>query len=97
MGTDEKTIISILAKRSLKQRQEIKNTYKTAHGRDLQKDIHSETSGHFRDSLEALLMNSDEFDAVSFKKAIAGFGTDGILLIFKLYNYRMANMSLYKA
>lgn len=79
LGTDEKTIIEIIGKRSSPQRQELKNVFKTMFGRDLVQDVHSELSGHFRDTIEGLLMTPDEFDAVSFRKAISGLGTDGIL------------------
>lgn len=46
-------------------------------GRDLVKDLKSETSGNFWNTLEALMMSPDEFDAFSYRKAIAGLGTDG--------------------
>ena len=71
-GTDEKTIISIIGKRSLKQRLELISVYKTSIGRDLLFDFKDETSGHFKDTLECLLMTSDQLDAYSFNKAIAG-------------------------
>jgi hypothetical protein len=77
LGTDEKTIIEIIPRRSNKQRQELKTVFKSMHGRDLVQDLHSELSGHFRDAIEALMMTPDEFDAFSFKKAVKGLGTDG--------------------
>ena len=55
--------------------------YKTSQGRDLLKDFKDETSGYFRDTLEALLWSRDELDAHSYHKAIAGIGTDESALI----------------
>ena len=77
LGTDEKTLIRILCNRSLKQRLQLKSDYKTYIGRDLVKDLIDETSSHFKDSLEAMMMSHEEFDAYSFHKAVAGLGTDG--------------------
>ncbi len=79
-GTDEKTIIDIISKRSNSQRQELKNVYKQMHGRDLLNDLQSELSGDFKNSIEALMMSSNEFDAYCLKKAIAGLGTDGLFI-----------------
>ena len=77
LGTDEKTIIQILGNRSNKQRQELKKVFTSMFGRDLIKDLHSELSGDFRETIESMMMTPAEFDAASFKKAIAGLGTDG--------------------
>jgi hypothetical protein len=62
----------------VKQRQQLKSDFKTLIGRDLVKDLIDETSSDFMNSLEALMMTREEFDAFSFRKAIAGLGTDGI-------------------
>ena len=77
LGTDEKTIIEILGNRSNDQRQELKIVFKQMHGRDLLEDLRSELSGHFKDTIEALMMTPIEYDAYSFRKAIKGLGTDG--------------------
>jgi hypothetical protein len=78
LGTDEKTIIEIIPRRSNKQRQQLKTTFQAMFGRDLVQDLHSELSGHFRDAIEACMMPLDEFEAFSYRKAVKGFGTDGI-------------------
>lgn len=52
-------------------------------GRDLVQDLHSELSGHFRDAIEACMMPLDEFEAFSYRKAVKGFGTDGIMKWYK--------------
>ena len=77
LGTDEKTIIQVLANRSNKQRQELKKTYNQMFGKDLVKELKSEISGDFKDAIEGLMMTQAEFDAFSFKKAMSGLGTDG--------------------
>lgn len=81
MGTDEKAIISILAKRSNNQRQEIKNRFKTMYGKDLVKELKSEVSGRFEDLCEALLETPTEFDTTELKEAMSGAGTDERALI----------------
>uniref|UniRef100_A0A673LML4 Annexin n=1 Tax=Sinocyclocheilus rhinocerous TaxID=307959 RepID=A0A673LML4_9TELE len=66
MGTDEETIISILANRSAAQRVEIKQAYfekydDVIHERDLEADIEDDTSGEVRNLLVPLLQaNRDE-------------------------------------
>ena len=81
LGTDEKAIIRVLGYRINEQRQEIIRTYKTELGRDLLKDLHSETSGSFRETLESLMMTPIDYDAASYRKAIKGLGTDESTLI----------------
>jgi predicted negative regulator of RcsB-dependent stress response len=77
LGTDEKQLVAILCHRSNAQRQVLKTQFMSLLGRDLLKDLKSETSGNFYEVLEALLQASDEFDARHFNKAIRGLGTDG--------------------
>jgi hypothetical protein len=55
LGTDEDTIIEILGSRSNSRIQEIKNIFKLKYGRDLEKEIVSETSGYLQKLLVALL------------------------------------------
>ena len=54
-GTDEAKLIDILCKRTYQQRNEISLVYKTSYGKDLVKNIESETSGDFRNLLVTLL------------------------------------------
>jgi hypothetical protein len=51
------------------------------YGRNLVDDLHSELSGSFRDTIEALMMTPIEFDAFSFRKALQGLGTNESALI----------------
>ncbi|XP_077331059.1 annexin A1-like [Lithobates pipiens] len=55
LGTDEDTLIEILASRSNREIQAIKIAYKEKFKTDLAKDITSDTSGHFQKGLLALL------------------------------------------
>ena len=48
---------------------------------DLIKEIESETSGSFLNTLKALCMGPAEYDAYQCKKAIKGLGTDEDVLI----------------
>ncbi len=81
LGTDEKALIAVLGNRSNSQRQELLSAFKSLLGRDLMKDIDSETSGSFRNTLQSLMMAPIEYDAVSYRNAIKGLGTDESTLI----------------
>ncbi|XP_015242909.1 PREDICTED: annexin A1 isoform X1 [Cyprinodon variegatus] len=54
LGTDEDTLIEILASRTNMQILEIKKVYKEEYKKDLEEDIRSDTSGDFRAALLAL-------------------------------------------
>uniref|UniRef100_A0A1A8RB43 Annexin n=1 Tax=Nothobranchius pienaari TaxID=704102 RepID=A0A1A8RB43_9TELE len=54
LGTDEDTLIEILASRNNKQILELKKAYKEDYKKDLEEDIRSDTSGDFRNALMAL-------------------------------------------
>jgi annexin A7/11 len=70
VGTDEETLIEILASRTNREIQEIKAAYKTLNKRDLEKDCVSETSGHFKRLLVSLCQgNRDENETVDIAKA----------------------------
>uniref|UniRef100_UPI0037E84217 annexin A11a isoform X1 n=2 Tax=Semicossyphus pulcher TaxID=241346 RepID=UPI0037E84217 len=80
-GTDEQAIIDLLGSRSNKQRVPLLRSYKTAYGKDLIKDLHSELSGDFRKLVMATLKSPSEFDAYELNSAIKGAGTDEACLI----------------
>jgi annexin A7/11 len=46
-GTDETAIIGVLCRRTAAERKKISLTFKTMYGKDLEKDLKSELSGHF--------------------------------------------------
>ncbi|XP_048835680.1 annexin A1a [Brienomyrus brachyistius] len=54
LGTDEDTLIEILASRTNKEIKEIKQVYKEVYKKELEDDIKSDTSGDFRTALLAL-------------------------------------------
>ncbi|GAB1606567.1 annexin A6-like [Argonauta hians] len=80
-GTDEAAIIDVLTHRSCDQRQEIKATFKTMFGKDLIKELKSELSGRFSDTIIGLCMRPEEFDATNLNKAMKGLGTNEKTLI----------------
>uniref|UniRef100_A0A668A3F7 Annexin n=1 Tax=Myripristis murdjan TaxID=586833 RepID=A0A668A3F7_9TELE len=80
-GTDEQAIIDLLGSRSNKQRVPLLRTFKTAYGKDLIKDLHSELSGDFRKLVMAMLKTPAELDAYELNSAIKGAGTDEACLI----------------
>uniref|UniRef100_A0A3P8SU05 Annexin n=1 Tax=Amphiprion percula TaxID=161767 RepID=A0A3P8SU05_AMPPE len=80
-GTDEQAIIDLLGSRSNKQRVPMLRTFKTAYGKDLIKDLHSELSGDFRKLVMAMMKTPAEFDAYELNSAIKGAGTDEACLI----------------
>jgi len=76
LGTDESVLISILGNRTYKQRRAIQTFYKQFYGKDLTKELDSETSGNFCKTLKALLMHPIEYDAWTLNQAVKGLGTD---------------------
>uniref|UniRef100_A0A5K3FA65 Annexin n=1 Tax=Mesocestoides corti TaxID=53468 RepID=A0A5K3FA65_MESCO len=70
VGTDEDCLIEILCCRTNGQIARIKETYKKAFNRDLEKDIIDDTSGHFQRLLVSILQgNRDESVKFERKKA----------------------------
>lgn len=76
-GTDENTLIKTLAKLTPEQVRSVNSKY--AHDssirRDLMKDVHSETSGYFREGLEAIIRGPLEQDCFELHRSIKGVGT----------------------
>lgn len=81
LGTDEAALIDILCKRTSDQRQQIVAYYKTSYGKDLLRNVESETSGDFRQVLRALLLRPAEFQASEVRDAVQGLGTNETTLI----------------
>jgi hypothetical protein len=72
LGTDESVLIEILCTRSNAQIAKIKQDYKKMYRRDLEKDVVSETSGHFKRLLVSMLQaNRDESTVVDHQRAAA--------------------------
>ncbi|CAK9296555.1 unnamed protein product [Gordionus sp. m RMFG-2023] len=76
IGTDEKTVIDIMTKRSNKQRQEIAKIYQNLYGQSLKEAIKGDFSGTTEDILVALLYSPDEYHAKLLNQALKGAGTD---------------------
>ena len=80
-GTDEATLIKVVANRTSRQRQIIKEQYKQAFGRDLISDLKSELHGKMEDAFIALFTNPVEYDADALRDAMHGAGTNEDTLI----------------
>ncbi|XP_054612581.1 annexin A4 isoform X2 [Dunckerocampus dactyliophorus] len=80
-GTDEATIIEVLAHRTIAQRQRIKEAYKQAVGKDLPDDLSSELSANFRSVVLGLLMPAPVYDAYELRNSMKGAGTEEACLV----------------
>ena len=81
LGTDEKAIIEIIANRTNRERLAMIDSFKRQFNRDLIKDLKSETSGKFEDTILALFQDPVSYDCWSLKKAMKGLGTNEDTLI----------------
>ncbi|XP_012697601.1 annexin A4 [Clupea harengus] len=80
-GTNEATVIEVLAHRTIAQRQRIKEAYKQSIGKDLKDDLIGELTGNFEKVVVGLLMTAPEYDAYELHNAIQGAGTEEAALI----------------
>ena len=81
VGTDEKAIINLIVNRTVAQRAEIRNCYKSCFGKDLIKRLKEDTSGNFKQVIAGMFMTPAEYDAMCLYKAMKGLGTDDGVLI----------------
>ena len=81
IGTDEKAIIDIIANRTNRERLAMIDSFKRQFNRDLIKDLKSETSGKFEDTILALFQDPLSYDCWSLNKAMKGVGTNEDTLI----------------
>ena len=81
LGTDEETIIQIMARRSNEQRLELVKKYTELFQKSLKKELSSELSGNFKSTILGLCESAIEFDTSCLRKAMKGLGTDEDCLI----------------
>jgi len=80
-GTDEDTIIDILANRSNAQRQAIARYFNEELGRDLIEDLKSELGGKFEDVIVGLMLPPNEYLCKQLHRAMDGIGTEEETLV----------------
>ncbi|KAJ5089671.1 hypothetical protein N7532_008355 [Penicillium argentinense] len=74
-GTDEKTLIAVLATLDPLQMAAVRATYTQHIGRDLYKDVKSETGGYLEQGLLAVIEGPLNHDVICVHEAIDGVGT----------------------
>ncbi|CAK7217359.1 hypothetical protein SCUCBS95973_003122 [Sporothrix curviconia] len=96
-GTDEKTLVRVLADKDPLQVDAIRNTYHRLHRRDLVKDIESETSHWFEYALVALCRGPLLNDVHMLHEAMSGPGTKESVLNDILLSRSNADLRAIKA
>lgn len=96
-GTNETQLIKVLSSLDPLQVEGVKQAYQQRHKRDLLKDVHSETSGYFRDGLEAIIRGPLDEDCHVLNEAIKGAGTKENLLDDVLISRSNADVNAIKA
>ena len=96
-GTNEDRLIKALAPLGPLEIEGLKQAYQQRHKRDLMKDVHSETSGYFREGLEAIIRGPLAQDCHVVREAIAGAGTKESALDDVLLCRSNADMNAIKA
>ena len=81
IGCNKEALINIIGPRTNAQRLQIRDTYKSAYGRDLLEDLKKELSGHLKDTALALFYSPIDYDCLCLRAAMKGLGTDEDTLI----------------
>lgn len=79
-GTDEATLIQVLSRLDPLQMAAVRSKYTSHIGRDLYKDVKSETSGYLEMGLLAIIEGPLMHDAILVREAVEGMGTKEWLL-----------------
>ncbi len=80
-GTDEDTLIKIIANRTTSDRLKIKEEWKKINGTDLIEDLKKELHGKMEEAMTALFTDPIDYDCDSLRKAMSGLGTNEDTLI----------------
>ncbi|KAK3609682.1 hypothetical protein CHS0354_017534 [Potamilus streckersoni] len=80
-AADMEVIISIIPKRSNKQRQELKRKYDEKFKKNLMIELEEELQGDFEEIVLALMMMPHEYDAYCVHEAVEGLGTSDATLL----------------
>ena len=80
-GTDEDTLIKIIANRTTSQRLKIKEEWKKKYGTDLIEEVKKELHGKFEEAIVALFSDPIDYDCDSLRSAMSGLGTNEDTLI----------------
>lgn len=96
-GTDEQALIRTLSRLDPLQVALLRTTYQQRHGRNLESDIGSETSGYFKEGLLAIVRGPLAQDVHNLNKALAGAGTKESVLDDVLLARSNADMQAIKA
>jgi len=80
-GVDDKALIHTLAGLDSETIVEVRTSYEKQFDRDLLKDIHSDTTGHFGELLDLIVLTPVERDAFLLEQSMKGLGTNDSELI----------------
>lgn len=80
-GVDDKAVIHVLAGLDSETILEVRQSYEKQFDRDLLKDIHHDSGGHFGELLDLIVLGPVERDAFLLYQSMKGIGTDDAELI----------------
>ncbi|KAI1810048.1 hypothetical protein GGS20DRAFT_589950 [Poronia punctata] len=95
-GTDERALIHILATKDPLQVRMIRDAFSRMHGRNLEEDIKSETSGKLEEGLVQLVRGPLLNDVHLLRSAMSGLGTKEVILNDVLLGRSNADMQAIK-
>lgn len=96
-GTDEKALIQVLARLDPLQMAAVRSTYSSHIGRDLYKDIKSETGGYLEQGLLAIVDGPLALDVTLVREAVKGAGTKEWILNDVLLSRSNADLNAIKS